>query len=451
MLKPLTLPGPLFDALARGYGGAPAGRWLRAAERSKQQLLLRSVVAHTEAAAHPVVPDLRRAYAALAALQADDATRASVEAVLRHPAVACWAIQTIRTLREGGEGGAARRMTAVAAAAAIRAGVPYTGVTIADSGAVVLPSVGAATFPGLPSGTLAEVVVTRRGTRIEAGGQAVTIPADPTACSHRWTAMRQIDVTAGGLRFVIGIDDFDPYRFPPGPALATRLTEAEAQQWAASFGQAWQLLAGRHRRVATELCAIITAVTPLRHGPEAELNATSREAFGGVGLSRPRGARSLALALAHEIQHAKLAALLDLLPLVKPGTTALYYAPWRADPRPPLALLHGAYAFLGVADFWRRQREHERGSAALQAHAEYARWRDGSAEAAQTLSAGDDLTQLGHRFLSGMRSTLTDWQRQAVPPAAARLARSAAEHHRDTWMRQNALQIRGGSNSNSRR
>ena len=62
----------------------------------------------------------------------------------------------------------------------------------------------------------------------------------------------------------------------------------------------------------------------------------------------------LASVLVHECQHAKLNAVLDLIPLSRPDQ-ARYYAPWREDPRPLGGLLHGAYAYLGVSDFWRVQ------------------------------------------------------------------------------------------------
>jgi uncharacterized protein len=60
--------------------------------------------------------------------------------------------------------------------------------------------------------------------------------------------------------------------------------------------------------------------------------------------------------LTHEIQHVKLGALLDLVTLTLPDDGRRYYAPWRDDPRPLGGLLHGVYAYLGVTEFWRRQR-----------------------------------------------------------------------------------------------
>ena len=53
-------------------------------------------------------------------------------------------------------------------------------------------------------------------------------------------------------------------------------------------------------------------------------------------------APALAAALVHEVQHSKLNAVIDIVPLVRPGVGhRRYYAPWRDDPRPPAGLLQG--------------------------------------------------------------------------------------------------------------
>src|SRR5581483_603165 len=60
-----------------------------------------------------------------------------------------------------------------------------------------------------------------------------------------------------------------------------------------------------------------------------------------------------AVTLAHELQHLKLGALLDIVTLALPDDGRRYYAPWRDDPRPLGGLLQGAYAYFGVSGFWR--------------------------------------------------------------------------------------------------
>ncbi len=55
---------------------------------------------------------------------------------------------------------------------------------------------------------------------------------------------------------------------------------------------------------------------------------------------------------------------MHLVPLVRYDRTETYYAPWRPDPRPAHGLLQGAYAYLGVTEFWQRQHPYEDSGAA---------------------------------------------------------------------------------------
>ncbi|WP_223281527.1 aKG-HExxH-type peptide beta-hydroxylase [Streptomyces antnestii] len=84
-----------------------------------------------------------------------------------------------------------------------------------------------------------------------------------------------------------------------------------------------------------------------------------------------------------------------------PHADALLYAPWRTDPRPPWGLLHGTYAFTGVADFWRTERHALTGPRADLAHFEFAVWRDAVAIALRTLADQPGLTPWGRRFDGG--------------------------------------------------
>ncbi len=148
-------------------------------------------------------------------------------------------------------------------------------------------------------------------------------------------------------------------------------------------------------------------------------------------MSLPADPVSGAEAFAHEVQHVKLGALLDLVDLVKPDDGSRYYAPWRPDPRPAVGLLQGAYAYLGVSGFWRRQRlvagYQERGDA------EYARWRAAAATVVATLRSSGRLTDAGHEFVAGMAHTLAPWQLEPVSATARTNAERAAAEHRTRW------------------
>jgi HEXXH motif-containing protein len=141
----------------------------------------------------------------------------------------------------------------------------------------------------------------------------------------------------------------------------------------------------------------------------------------------------LAETLAHEAQHLKLNAILDITPLTMSDDGRRFYAPWRDDPRPASGLLQGAYAYLGVCEFWRGQRQAAHGDAELRAHVRFARWREAAALVTHTLLSRELLTPDGTRFCLGMARTLEAWVDEPVPAEALIRARDAAGRHRAAW------------------
>src|SRR5262249_37748051 len=153
--------------------------------------------------------------------------------------------------------------------------------------------------------------------------------------------------------------------------------------------------------IAEELAASVTVLTPLPTPASGVCSATLVDAFGCLFLSLAPDAESVAVTLAHELQHTKLNALMDLFDLLEPVAGERFHAPWRDDPRPVVGLLHGTYAFTGVTSFWRRQREHETSAAAeLYANTEFARWRVSALRAARTLLGSGRLTTIGRQFVA---------------------------------------------------
>lgn len=410
--------------------------------------MLRYIVAMVDATGHAQLNEIHSAYSTLAEIHRLNPD--VVEAVVRHPSVGCWAVRTSRHLSRGEISSAApEHISLVAAAAAIRARIPYQARTTVRRGQVVIPSLGRALFSNEVNGAEASVQVTGRGSSVVAAGRPVLIPDNSLNPRNSWQPLMKLRALAYGSEIGLLVDDFDPYRFEGLSTLAAPLTYADLKSWDSQLQDAWRLLVRNHRRVADEVRTVILVLTPL-NAPDSmsALSATSRDAFGAVALSLPRSGIVFALTLAHEIQHAKLAALLDLVELVRPDANTLYYAPWRDDPRPAYALLHGAYAHLGVADFWRRQRC--RSTATLTAHSEYARWRDAVRETVEVLLASSDLTPAGQRFVCGMLTTVQSWHRDQVPPAARDLALAAARNHRIQWCHRNELRSDQSHNPGAR-
>jgi len=421
-----SVPDEVFLDLAAGGGGAEAVAALQAAQQSRRLLLLHGV----RDLATRIDPDrarpVRDAYALITAVQRADP--AAARAVLGYPTVASSALRAMTNLSGASPDlqDCADRLGAIAAAAAIRAGFPASVELPATGARVVLPSLGVATGAG--SGR----VMVRSGPDGAAVG-AVTLPASPDEDGPGWTALHRLAAEHDGVPVGVTLDELDPDRMP-GADLAPRpLAPEQVARWRTALDAAWTLLVDRHRAVAHEVRSLITALTPLAAPAGAESSGTSTKAVGNVGMTPPRDARGLAVTLAHEVQHVKLTALIDIVPLTLPDDGSRYYAPWREDPRPLAGLLQGAYAHLGITGFWRRERTADEGGAAEHAHIEFARWRAATGRTIATLLGSGRLTGAGEAFVTEMDRTLRAWCAEPVPPGAEARAAAAADLHLTRW------------------
>jgi uncharacterized protein len=423
------IPKSLFDALAAGGGGPDAVRALAAARHSKLVVLLWGVLEAAQGAGAEQARLARQAYDLLAEVQRRDPEVA--DETIRHPSVGAWALRTVRMSRTNPADPGAKpgRLSTVAAAAAIRAGLTAEIEVTAADGTVMLPLLGAALVDG---GT---AVVRSNGTQAEvsSAGRRVKVPADPHRDAPGWLGLRKVRLGA----FNVLIDDLDPFRMPSSPDLAPRLTTADANKLVAALGQAWPLLEAHHPEIAAEIAAAVTVIVPLTNKRGGQVSSSSSATFGAIALSVPPDPYTCAETLAHEIQHLKLCALLDLVNLTLPDDGQRFYAPWRADPRPIGGLLQGAYAFLGVSGFWRRQRRLAEGSLLLRAETEFARWRAAAAGVVRTLRSSGRLTPAGLDFVQGMARTLDAWQAEPVGAEALALAHREAEVHLARWQSDN--------------
>ncbi|WP_084467389.1 aKG-HExxH-type peptide beta-hydroxylase [Actinokineospora inagensis] len=381
-----TMSLDLFDALATGGGGAEAARLLVSARRSRTVAFIRLLAAAD--------PDASEPYSVLGELRQHHPV--AVNRVLDDPMVGLWV--TAALLRhERGEPVGGAGLAHVAAAAAVRADV-----------AVDLK------FPGLVSSVLPTL------------GTLVGPVRGRVRTDHLFWQPFPMLAPAPGLRWTFG--GWPAGLLPDGLGLA-RFVDTAA--WAERVAQAWELLTTDHPVLAEELAVMVSALTPLAPSDVGETSATVGDALGCVFLSLGTDAESMAVTLAHELHHAKLTVLMDLFPLFDTDDDTRYYAPWRTDPRPIAGLLHGAYAHLAIASFWRDRR---RVAVSPRAHREFARWRAATWLATQTLLDSDALTPLGSRFVDAIGDRVLGWLAEPVPADEQRVARRLlAEHHR-TWL-----------------
>jgi uncharacterized protein len=250
-------------------------------------------------------------------------------------------------------------------------------------------------------GEAAEVTAAPGGFAVSAAGRTLRIAAhDPG--DARWHPVRRV----GPAGRTVALEDSDPYRdahqWPPAP----RQDAAEAKAWHEDLVAAWDFLGRELPRYAPGLAAGLGTITPLvPPGDGSDVSGAARQAFGAVGIARPATPVTLALLMAHEFQHVKLGAVLDLMDLYDPEDTRLFHAPWRPDPRPLEGLLQGTYAHIAVAEFWRALAR--RG--VPEAVAPFARWTRETAEAIDRLAGSGSLTPLGERFADRMAGTVGPW------------------------------------------
>ncbi|WP_316526809.1 FxsB family cyclophane-forming radical SAM/SPASM peptide maturase [Kitasatospora brasiliensis] len=393
-----TLTPAQLDELAAGYGSADT---IAALGRSQLALTRAMLAAAWDASGQ----GRAEAWALLAEL--DAAAPAAVDAVFAHPYARAWAARRLAGDLPVGLG----PLAALAAAAAVRAGRGDAVAVPVRGGWLHLPTLGRIAMPD------GEAVVTGRADGFEvraADGSVHTVLDEP---------LRRVRLAGG---WTVVLEDTDPLRDSHDHPVADRLSNGELLNWTGALREAWELLGRDLPGYADGIRAGLSTVTPLRPGPAGrDISSAARQAYGAVGIARPATAPTLALLLAHEFQHVKLGAVLDLTDLYDRTDTTLYFAPWRPDPRPLEGLLQGTYAHLAVTEYWGTRTlayDGLPGGAADRAREQFALWRRYTAEAVERLSASGALTGTGVRFADGMRATVTPWLAVPLPAAAEQAA-----------------------------
>jgi len=419
------IPADLFADLASGLGGPAAIRQLVGAQHSKHLLLLRFITdAYSGNQDGDTAVDIL--------VEAERRDPRAVAALITDPMVGAWAARTTRRLL----GYIDKRSTApvaadlaqygaLAAAAAVRAGLDAELRTQALGGSVTLPTLGGAAL-----GADGPAVVTVSAGRATVTGRSARVAVH--ALDAGWWETRHLFAGHGGLVGSVAIEDGNPYRDCYHAPAADRLPAIEVQQWQDLFSEAWGLLVQYVPARAAELANGLRSVVPLVTGDDGMARSgTARDAFGTLGLTRPRSAAELAVTLVHEFQHSKLSVLLDLVPLYTPGGDERHFAPWRADARPTGGLIQGVYAFLGVADTWRALRSAP-GLEEL-ATREFAFAREQVAVGIAGLEASVELKPSGREFAGGLRKAVERLRTEQVTESASNVAAETLRKRRDIW------------------
>lgn len=448
-----TMPGELprhhvpaedLTVLARGDGGPGTLDWLLAAERSRRLMLLRALfdaLRRDGPSAGPLV-SVGPAWELLK--RAEGRAPDIVDAVVTYPPTGTWLALVLRRLRGTASDDTPLwvvlgHLNALAAAAGIRAGLDFDVSVPAPHGRVPLPTLGCAVLPGTKHEPWAAARVRMAGGRVSVEGSrgAALLPRRPEQDAPGWQALRRISVGPAGRRLELVLEDLDPYRTYPRHAEPFRLSADALSRWRHLLARAWTVLLRDEPQTAEALRGGLTSLTPTPPSQRLRPHSmTVGDAFGGIVASEPDDAVQLAVTLVHEFQHTKMSGLFNLAPLCARDTEAfpaLFYAPWRDDPRPLAGLLQGIYAFAGVTRFWRAHRQAGDPDTTALAHFEFALWRRQVWRTLLSVHRNERLTPLGLRFLELLRQRCSEWLDEPVPAESSALAELAAADHRARW------------------
>lgn len=441
------LPASSIDALLWGDTGTL--QTLRSVQLSRRLLLLRAIVqAATERQpAHFGTGRFADGLQLLAQVQRH--APQAVTQTVTYPLVGVWLQRCLRRLRGTQEGPDPSPLwhdlalvNAVAAAAALSSGQEFTAEIPLRSGELWLPGLGRAVFP---TGDEEWATVTRdgKGAHVRAGTREIWLPEEPANIKRPvpgWQPIRPLAAGCDGLELELSLDDVDPGRYCYAMRPADRLEPTAVLRWSSRVRQAWTILVRDHRRHAVALRAGLRTLVPLAHTDrDVGVSVSARAAFGAAALTEPSDSVAFCVSLIHEVRHTMLNGLLDLTPLYDGGGEDIHYSPWRSDPRPLGGLLHGAYAFLGVADFWWVHRGLVNGEDRDRADFEFVRTREQIRRAVGTLAASARLTPVGERLVERLAGVVESWagESAAVGPALPAQVGHALALHQFTWRVQN--------------
>jgi HEXXH motif-containing protein len=421
-MRTFVISQSMFAALASGGGGSDAVYELRRAKLNENLLLLRSLVRRAE-------PRSALDLAFTLLCEAQERAPEAVAGLLSHPWTGAWLAAASRRPVSGAVGeGDANRLSALAAVAMARTGERVEVELASDGGVAILPDTGALLVPGAERMPVRAVVGPDGVTAVDGTPLGEAGPADHS----RWIPVRRVETVYDGSRLQVTLDDIDPARDCHRHRVAPRLDADEVRRWQGLLDDAWALLMRYAPDHAGEIAAGISVLVPLAPGPlRTGFSATSTDVFGGFALTRPASATALAVTLVHELQHSKLNVLLRMWPLHFRRLNTRYFAPWRKDARPLGGVLHGIFAFVGVAQLWRSLRASpDLGDIATH---QFASMREQLRAAHRQVAHSDQLTEAGQTFMAGLDATITDMFSETVPKRYAVRARLDLGVTRAVW------------------
>ena len=393
---------------------------LRLAETGKHRTLLAGIM---RLAVHRNVPGRARALdnAYLLLAQIEQRAPQIIADLIEAPQFGAWAndvLHRLLVIPEADDVGTLEgdlgRLALFAAAAAIKTAQPFDVEVPLRDGAVSFPTLGTLSLDDATGRRWARVRQDSTAWCVRSGTVIARLPGS-LARTRCWTPLPRVTVREHGLLLDVLLDGQDPFLDRYG-APRLQVSGPELDHWQHLLNTGWEILAGGHPELAVQVAETVRTVVPLASpvvgGPAS---ATEETSFGAIALAIPADGLAMAAALVHESHHAILGALTDLEPLVSPDAPAfLGRAPWRTDPRPPHALLHGSYAHHAMCRFWRREYLAGPQAGRRRAALQFGRLRGMLTDAIPALINSGQLTEAGLELLTPIAGDVAEWQAESL-------------------------------------
>lgn len=270
---------------------------------------------------------------------------------------------------------------------------------------------------------------------LQGGDIQVSHPGSKVPIQKEW---QQIPLVAS----CVEINTVDDDARLPGRthAIYEQLREDTTQAWQKVLTEAWSLIAKAAPLLLEEIQLGVQIIVPVCSTEDVHLSASYHEAPGLITMSWTPENVMIAEALVHEYHHQKLNALMNIDPLIEdPEELAIYYSPWRKDPRPLRGLLHAAFTFQAIVEFYNNLMDSH--LAHLDEEQQLRRIYQGSCQVAYALEALQEqghFTRLGMSLLEGLRKNL-EQQQDRMPDLSEKAKQEVDEtlaSHRSEWDRQ---------------
>jgi HEXXH motif-containing protein len=296
-------------------------------------------------------------------------------------------------------------------------------IPTAERPALILPRLGVA-LPTADKARLRRLSSQTLG--IEAPTQSLTIDLAQQSSNCRADICRVFEESAHA---VIAVADPSV----AAPVTMKTVSNGDVRAFAERIRRGMELIGSIDCELYRSTLQLVQFFVPLRmSSPDAHFSHSDKDLIGVIHLSEGYTGIRLAEAIVHEFHHNELFVLETTHELSHHDGSAVFYSPWRSDPRPLSGLLHALHVFSAIVRFYRLA---ESRGADIDRDATHERRTD----LCQKLRIGlmqvprDLLSPLGKRFLHEIEDDLASQESELSPTA---LSSEILDHAR-TWAAKN--------------